>query len=183
MDWVINSNQNAHGHPLQFLYQYADTEFICRMDDDLMLADDRVFEDVIHFMSDHGKSQRIVGGYGVILEEGKNYQDSNQVGCGPHYKPIESDTPIDIVKGRIMWFRQEFATGIPLEKSHVHVDLTTSFALSKGRRLFHIIPQFLEGRLQELEELYDDGGGRGYSRIADHYELRNQLTQSWIHEC
>ncbi|QDU05681.1 putative glycosyl transferase [Gimesia chilikensis] len=183
VDWVINSNQNVHGHPLQFLYQYADTEFICRMDDDLMPADDRVFEDVIHFMSDHGKSQRIVGGYGVILEEGKNYQDSNQVGCGPHYKPIESDTPIDIVKGRIMWFRQEFATGIPFEKSHVHVDLTTSFALSKGRRLFHIIPQFLEGRLQELEELYDDGGGRGYSRIADHYELRNQLTQSWIHEC
>ncbi|MBN67868.1 MAG: hypothetical protein CME32_01130 [Gimesia sp.] len=183
VDWVINSNQNVHGHPLQFLYQYADTEFICRMDDDLMPADDRVFEDVIHFMSDHGKSQRIVGGYGVILEEGKNYQDSNQIGCGPHYKPIESDTPIDIVKGRIMWFRQEFATGIPFEKSHVHVDLTTSFALSKGRRLFHIIPQFLEGRLQELEELYDDGGGRGYSRIADHYELRNQLTQSWIHEC
>lgn len=183
VDWVINSNQNVHGHPLQFLYQYADTEFICRMDDDLMPADDRVFEDVIRFMSDHGRSKRIVGGYGVILEGGKNYQDSIQVGCGPHYKPIESDTPIDIVKGRIMWFRQEFATEIPFEKSHVHVDLTTSFGLSKGRRLFHIIPQFLEGRLQELEELYDDGGGRGYSRIADHYELRNQLTQSWIHEC
>lgn len=183
VDWVINSNQNVHGHPLQFMYQYASTEFICRMDDDLMPADDRVFEDVIRFISDHGKSQRIVGGYGVILEEGKNYQDSIQVGCGPHYKPIESDTPIDIVKGRIMWFRQEFANEIPFEKSHVHVDLTTSFGLSKGRRLFHIIPQFLEGRLQELEELYDDGGGRGYSRIANHYEIRNQLTQSWIHEC
>tara|TARA_R110000868_G_scaffold325463_1_gene586251 strand:+ start:6631 stop:10347 length:3717 start_codon:yes stop_codon:yes gene_type:complete len=183
VDWVINSNQNVHGHPLQFLYQYADTEFICRMDDDLIPADDRVFEDVIHFMSDHGKSQRIVGGYGVILEEGKNYQESTQVGCGPHYKPIESDTPIDIVKGRIMWFRQEFANEIPFEKSHVHMDLTTSFGLSKGRRLFHIIPQFLEGRLQELDELYDDGGGRGYSRKDDHYEPRNQLTQSWIHEC
>ena len=183
VDWVINSNQNVHGHPLQFLYQYADTEYICRMDDDLIPSDDRVFEDVIHFMSDHGKSQRIVGGYGVILEEGKNYQESTQVGCGPHYKPIESDTPIDIVKGRIMWFRQEFANEIPFEKSHVHMDLTTSFGLSKGRRLFHIIPQFLEGRLQELDELYDDGGGRGYSRKDDHYEPRNQLTQSWIHEC
>tara|TARA_R110000868_G_scaffold324794_1_gene585616 strand:+ start:6529 stop:10245 length:3717 start_codon:yes stop_codon:yes gene_type:complete len=182
-DWVINSNQNVHGHPLQFLYQYAETEFICRMDDDLMPSDDRVFEDVIHFMTDHGKSQRIVGGYGVILEEGKNYQQSTQVGCGPHYKPIESDTPIDIVKGRIMWFRQEFADEIPFEKSHVHMDLVTSFGLSKGRRLFHVIPQFLEGRLQELDELYDDGGGRGYSRKDDHYEPRNQLTQSWIHEC
>jgi len=183
VDWVINSNQNVHGHPLQFLYQYADTEYICRMDDDLIPGDDRVFEDMIHFMSDHGKSQRIVGGYGVILEEGKNYQESTQVGCGPHYKPIEVDTPIDIVKGRIMWFRQEFANEIPFEKSHVHMDLTTSFGLSKGRRLFHIIPQFLEGRLQELDELYDDGGGRGYSRKDDHYEPRNQLTQSWIHEC
>tara|TARA_R110002126_G_scaffold45370_1_gene128736 strand:- start:1548 stop:2009 length:462 start_codon:yes stop_codon:yes gene_type:complete len=153
------------------------------MDDDLMPSDDRVFEDVIHFMTDHGKSQRIVGGYGVILEEGKNYQQSTQVGCGPHYKPIESDTPIDIVKGRIMWFRQEFADEIPFEKSHVHMDLVTSFGLSKGRRLFHVIPQFLEGRLQELDELYDDGGGRGYSRKDDHYEPRNQLTQSWIHEC
>lgn len=183
VDWIINSSQNAHGHPLQFLYNYVDTEFICRMDDDLMPNDNRVFEDVIHFMTDHGKSQRIVGGYGVILQDGKNYQESTQVGCGHHYKAIDSDTPIDIVKGRIMWFRQEFANEIPFEKSHIHADLTTSFGLSKHRRLFHIIPKFLEGRIRELDELYDDGGGRGYSRKTDHYEMRNQLTQEWIHQC
>lgn len=183
VDWVINSNQNVHGHPLHFLYQYASTEFICRMDDDLIPADNFVFEDVIDFMLDYGRSQRIVGGYGVILKDGKNYQESTQVGCGPHYKPIESNTPIDIVKGRIMWFRQEFASEIPMEKSHVHVDLTTSFGLSKGRRQFHIIPHFLEGRLHELEDRYDNGGEGGYSRRNDHYESRNQLTQSWIHKC
>ncbi len=178
-DWVINSSQNAHAHCLPFLYQHAETEYICRMDDDLVPADNRVLEDVIRFIDEHGKSRRIVGGQGIILEAGKNYENSTPVGCGKYYRTVVTDTPVDIIKGRFMVFRQEFADLIPLDRSHIHVDLTTSFALSGQRRLFHVVPALLENRLSELPDAHDDGSGRGYSHLVNHYETRNRLTEGW----
>jgi len=180
VDWVINSNKNLHGHPLAFLYRYADTEYICRMDDDLIPADSLVLEDILRYMDKHGKSRRIVSGYGMIMKEGQLYENSTPIGCGRYYPTIREDTPVDIVKGRFVMFRQEFSDLIPDDRSHIHVDMTLSFAYSGHRRLFHMVPAFLEGRLLELPDNHEDGSGRGYSHIEGHYATRNQLAKEWM---
>src|SRR4051812_24827589 len=48
VDWLIRSSVNDHGYAFCYLAQRANTDFVGRMDDDLMPADDRVFEDALN---------------------------------------------------------------------------------------------------------------------------------------
>lgn len=177
VDWIINSSKNVHAYLLPYLYQMSDTEFILRMDDDLIPTDNNVLEDLIE---KHNGTSQILCGHGVRMIKGRNYSRSLHFGVGKYYQDIFEDTKVDIAKGRFLFFRQEYAHLIPFSTKTYHVDLNTSFALSCGNKSYHLIPKILEDRLFELPSKHEDNSGYGYSFQEGHWDKRDKMVEEWL---
>jgi len=179
VDWVINSSLNMHGHVLPFLYQMVDTEYICRMDDDLLPRDHQLLSDLLD-KAKHLPDDSIAGAYGTILDLNKTYRQADQFGLN---QQVAKPTQVDIVKGRFMFFRRKMIGSLTFDASHIHADLVLNFYLAKQRRLHHIIYPDLPNRLQNLDEKYKDNSGAGYSMWNSHYPERERLTKEWLNAC
>ena len=98
MSLVVRPSQNMGCMPRWWLAALAETEFVCSLDDDLLLADNRVLEDAI-------KAQRelcptgIVGFFGWEAVPGKNYLGAK------HINGSSEDRRVDLIKGRFMLFQ------------------------------------------------------------------------------
>lgn len=182
VDWIINSNRNVHTQSCSYMVDNVETEFVCRMDDDLTPNDSLLFRDLISSVNTYPIDSRIFGMTGVRLADNKCYSNGSHVGpsCKYHFNDI--DVPVDIIKGRFFLFRNEFSHLLNRKYEHAHMDIDISFLMAQKRRMYHIVPKVLHGRLFNLEEKYDDGTGAGYSSMSGHLEFRNKITREWLHD-
>jgi hypothetical protein len=171
---VVTPNGNLGCWPRWLLGSMADTEYVCTLDDDLLLADDRVLEDAIAASRDKCPDG-IVGFFGWERLPGRSYRASR------HIDGAEQDRWVDLIKGRFMLLRRELLERVPLVHPVVRDeaemlrradDIVLSLTVSRGRRRAHLVPGVLGRRYVELSEC-----GVGLRNEPGHREMRDDLVQ------
>lgn len=170
VDLQVNSSQNLMCWPRWFLANYADSEYVFSLDDDVFFKDSTVIADCIAYTKEHVCS---IGYSGVILNDKKEYLESKHI-----YIPKRStDVEVDIIKGRFMFHHISFLDTMrmfphrDIQKygSRIEDDIILSSFLGKK-----IIPSFLRDRLQELESndaLYEQ---------SEHLDSRQETVQYYF---
>jgi len=172
--WQADSSQNMGCWPRWFMASRATTEFVCSLDDDLVLKDSYVLEDAIAFLG-QCPEETILGPEGVRLAFSKVYKDCGHVAC-----PSE-DTPVSIVKGRMMLFRRSalnrvrLATDFDVARDADDIALSSMAAGGKAGR--HIVPALFRGRLEDLDQL-----GVGLNQRPGHHERREAARRKYFLE-
>jgi len=184
MSLVVQSTRNLGCMPRWWLASLADTEFVCSLDDDLVLADERVLEDAI-------EAQRtlcpdgIVGFFGWEAMPGKDYLGAKHINGSPE------DRRVDVIKGRFMVFQTRLLQRVLLVHPALTLpspggggqgrgmdllrrcdDIYLSFCIAQGERRRHLIPAVLGKRWKELG--HQDG--RGLALQAGHYQERDRMV-------
>jgi len=149
VDLQINSSRNLMCWPRWFLANYAQTEYVFSLDDDVYLSDTNVVSDCIDYVK---KTQASIGYSGVILDLARGYWESKHI-----YHPKRStDIEVDIIKWRFMFHHISFLDALKMFPHRdiqkygprIEDDIILSSILGKK-----IIPSFLRDRLQELESM------------------------------
>jgi len=170
---VVNSSENLGCWPRWWLAGAADTEFVCSLDDDLKLADERVLEDAMSACREECPDG-IVGFFGWSQVVGKDYRR------GRHHNGTTTGTKCDVIKGRFMLLRRELLARVPL----VHPatggleedDIVISLAVSRGRPNCHRIPARLGKRWREVGRQ----DGRARASRPDHYQRREKYVRALL---
>jgi glycosyltransferase involved in cell wall biosynthesis len=162
----INSSKNLKCWPRWFLVNYSNCEYICIMDDDLIITDGNVFEECISYVKEHDVS---IGRHGIILNEDKSYWKS------PHYSPSDKDINVDILKGRFMFSTKNHLIGLEMfpkisfQDCRIEDDIIISSKLERK-----IIPSFLKDRFNEMVE-----NDALYHQLS-HEEARTETTKKYF---
>jgi hypothetical protein len=202
MSLVVQSMSNLGCMPRWWLASLADTEFVCSLDDDLVLADERVLEDAI-------EAQRtlcpdgIVGFFGWEALPGKDYLGAK------HINGSVEDRRVDVIKGRFMVFQTRLLQRVllahpaltgstePLGPELVAEglaevlpspggggqgrgmdllrrcdDIYISFCIAQGERGCHLVPAVLGKRWTEIGAQ----DGRGLALQSGHYQERDRMV-------
>ena len=165
IDLVVRPTRNMGCMPRWWLASVAETEYVCSLDDDLGLADERVLEDAACACGEECPDG-IVGFFGWSRAPGKSYKDGRLVSASP-----KGDARVDVVKGRFMLLRRALLERVPLAIPGLSCrtvdDIYLSLCISACKPGFHLLPARLGGRSRNLPER-----GVGVSVMPDHYELR-----------
>jgi GT2 family glycosyltransferase len=135
VDWIVDSSRNKRCWPRWTIGAMADTDFVCSLDDDLALGDDRILEDLLHYLKSLDEPDRLVGASGVILQPAKSYEHCH------HVKPeSDNDIAVDIVKGKLLACRRDALRSIEMVSETREDDIAISGLAARGRRRHHRIP-------------------------------------------
>lgn len=173
IDWQIDSSCNLICSPRWWMAAHAETEFVASLDDDLIPADDRVFEDALQLAAGQ-PDDRVIGPVGCLLPPGQPYFPHRDFVCP------EQDQQVDLVKGRCLIVRtQRLRRALSLhdlaaEDPHCD-DIVICGALARGRRLYHWVPGLFHGRMRGLEE-----GEVGLYALPGHAERRDAARRRWL---
>jgi SAM-dependent methyltransferase len=172
---VVTPTSNLRCWPRWLLGSMADTEFLCTLDDDLVLADERVLEDAVR-ASREKCPDGIVGFFGWRRVPGRSYRKSQ------HVNGSDEDCWVDLIKGRFMLLRRVLLERVPLLHPVFRAtpdyrgradDIYVNACVSGGRPGAHLVPGVLGKRYVELSEcgvaLRDEQG---------HREERDELVSS-----
>jgi len=184
MSLVVQSMSNLGCMPRWWLASLADTDFVCSLDDDLVLADERVLEDAI-------EAQRtlcpdgIVGFFGWEAMPGKDYLGAK------HINGSIEDRRVDVIKGRFMVFQTRLLQRVLLVHPALTLpspggggqgrgmdllrrcdDIYLSFCIALGERGRHLIPGVLGKRWKEIGRQ----DGRGLALQPGHYQERDRMA-------
>ena len=138
VNWTVSSSVNHACWPRWFMASYAQTEFVCIVDDDVILGDCDLLVDIMSRLS-KCPLNCIAGVEGVNLISGKSYIECEhlRIPGGPGSR----DVACDIVKGKFMMVRTSAL------RSHlrwidpsecVEDDIVVSSYLAETRRKQHI---------------------------------------------
>src|SRR5918912_2491772 len=165
--WMIRSSTNARCAPRWWMASHAVTDFIIIHDDDLAPRDEFVVADAVDAAG--VRAPFLVGASGVVLREHEPYSDCLHVGL--ESRSIDSDTPVDIVKGRFTCG----PTNVIAEMGHIDLDaeddIIVSAVLGRGLVAPHVVPLSLSSRFSELPR-----GSFERERRPDHM-LRREKTR------
>ncbi|HPD17895.1 MAG TPA: hypothetical protein PLE19_23400 [Planctomycetota bacterium] len=170
--WQVDSSENMGCWPRWFMASRAATEFVCSLDDDLVLKDEFVLEDALAFLGQCDPNA-VIGPEGVKLVFGKPYRHCEHVA-----QPGE-DTPVSIIKGRMMLFRRSalnrvtFTTAFDVARDADDIALSSMLAGGKPGR--HIVPALFRGRLGDLEQM-----GVGLNQRPGHHERREAARNRYF---
>lgn len=149
VDLQIDSSSNLVCWPRWFMAQYAQSEFVFSLDDDIYFKDEGVIDDCLIYANRFIASQSeniAIGLSGVRLLPQKGYWSSKHI-----YSPsMNGDFAVDVLKGKFIFARKGAIVGMPakpqsglcLEEPHVEDDILISSHLRHK-----IIPSFLHSRL------------------------------------
>ncbi len=146
----------------------AETEFVCTLDDDLVLADERVLEDAVAAQREECPDG-IVGWFGWS-DDGEGYRK------GRHHQGSSDGRPCELIKGRFMLVPTRLLERVPLsppawgEAEPIGFrcdDIVVSYAVGGGREDAHLVPQRLGKRWKNLPRR-----NTGLDRERQHYRLR-----------
>jgi hypothetical protein len=116
----------------------AETEFVCVMDDDVLLNDGLVLEDALQRLS-YAPHRSAAGIEGVNLVSGNTYLESEHLRISD--PPLLTDTACDVVKGKFMLVRtaavRQYLRFAMFEQSEED-DIAVSAALAGGHYRRHI---------------------------------------------
>jgi hypothetical protein len=173
--WQVDSSLNKICWPRWFMASMATTEYVCSLDDDMSFADNTVLQDAIDYADNHARD-RIVGPYGVRLMARRTYMKSD------HIDLPETDTNVDIVKGRMMLFRRELLQHVPTVVPEVgeenpirNDDIVLSGLIARGKPGFHRVPALFKNRILPHAE-----DGCGLVQQAEHWESRNRTKEEFF---
>ncbi len=171
-DWQVDSTANIGCWPRWWMAARSTTEFVASWDDDLLPADDKLLADVVDSASAVGP-QVAMGAFGVRLRHGVAYR-----GC-EHVSEPPIDTPVDIVKGRVLVMRASVLrrafTCVSCASADDEDDIALCGALASGRERPHLLSAVFRGRLRELPQ-----HGVGLVHRPDHYARRERAREEWF---
>ena len=164
VDWVINSGKNAVCWPRWFMGQYATNDFVMTLDDDLNFTTNDALETLINGAKKHYEKGRIVGLYGIQVNDPENYFPSKNekrlggIGLKKVNKSVglpSKDTPVDVVKGRCMVVHKNDLAALPMVTDFCYNcdDIVASHFVAQGQKRHHLIIKGMEGKLENYEEM------------------------------
>ncbi|MFO8006475.1 MAG: tetratricopeptide repeat protein [Candidatus Brocadiia bacterium] len=171
---AVRSSENVGCWTRWLLASAARTEYVCTLDDDLVLADRWVLEDAV-WASRTRCPDGVVGLFGWTEVPGRDYRHCT------HTNGSERDCRVDLIKGRFMLLRQALLERVPLEHPVFRElndyrwradDIYVNLCVSHGRRAAHLVPGILGKRFEELP-----GAERGLCRQPDHHRQRGELAR------
>lgn len=170
IDLQINSSANLMCWPRWFMANYANTEYVFSLDDDLIFTDENVIGDCIRFME---KNECGAIGYSGVLVNRPNDVYSRQKHCFSG----SNDRFVDILKGGFIFARKkdlslpEIILDSSLRDPRIEDDIIIS-SLIKGKK---IVPSFLRDRLKMME-----GYSYGLHKENGHYESRTKYMNLFL---
>ncbi len=149
IDWNVRSSWNAACWPRWFLAGLTGSEFTGVMDDDLLPADDRVFEDLLCALKG-APPKTVTGAFGIKLDPAKEYLQGLHMTSQPG-----GDLATDVAKGRFAFLRTADLAHVALQPSNgrdtlICDDIIVCGTLAGGRPGRHVLASVLAGRLTEL---------------------------------
>jgi hypothetical protein len=180
---VVRANRNVGCLPRWHLAGLAETEFVCSVDDDLLLADERVLEDAVRACRERCPDG-IVGAFGwqhVEDEPLDSYRAHRHINGPPKRDGEWVDRTVDVVKGRFMLLRRELLERVPIsppdwpEEEPLGFrcdDLYVSMHVAGGKWGRHLVPAEIGRRWRELGQ-----DARALAADPGHYERRGRALK------
>jgi hypothetical protein len=168
VDLTVKASVNLHCSARWTLAQFASSDYVFNIDDDLALADPMVIEKCIGYV---GKSDTAIGKEGVTADPGAGYWGSPHVSTGPAWT-----SSVDILKGRFIFARKSciLSAMVPASVTLADPRFEDDIALSSG--IPHkVIPSFLHGAFRELPQ-----GDEASWRQPEHRQSREDAFQRWF---
>ena len=168
VDLQINSSKNLMCWPRWFMANYATTDYVFSLDDDLIFTDNHVIRDAINYLDSNDCSA--IGYSGVrIINNLKDYSDQQHI-----FYPRQ-DQSVDIIKGGFIFTKKQSIV-IPqnlintcIENPRVEDDIIISSFLSKK-----VIPGFIRRRLR-----VQNGFHSGLHSQTSHTQSRTQYMRKY----
>jgi hypothetical protein len=173
VDWLVTSSENAACWPRWFLAGLTRSPFTGVMDDDLVPADGRVFENLLGFL-ERLAPKTVAGNTGIRLDPAKDYRAGLHMTSQPG-----GDLPTDMVKGRFAFLRTEDLRHVSFKPAPgrdvlVCDDIVVCGTLSGGQPGKHVLPSVLAGRFAELPD-HD-----ALCRMPDHFLHRETARRAYF---
>jgi len=173
---VISPSRNLGCMPRWWMATGVKTDYVCSLDDDLALADERVLADAIDAQR-RLCPEGIVGPFGYRRVEGKSYK------AGLHVNGrSKTDRRVDLIKGRMMLFPTRLLARVPMAIPGVDPgedDVYVNLCISRGLPNYHLVPAVLAGRWKQVGK--EDARSRALR--PGHFEHRDEcirkLTEYW----
>lgn len=188
LDLIINSSKNLKCWPRWSMAAYANTPYVMTHDDDLCFNSPDCLEQLIQCHKDHEKPGLAIGFNGVKLGSDLSYYpDSNQkilrkVGItigAKHVKFPKKDTPVDIIKGRMIFCKTSDLKSAPIfdDNNENCDDIVISSYLSSRKQKHHIVASDMNGKIDELP-----GGKDGFavSQKTGWEEYRTMVARKYF---
>jgi len=168
VDKQVNAERNYGCWPRWMMGLEANTEYICTLDDDLMLKDNKVISDAVREYE-----SGILGPFGVNMTP-KSYRKSR------HLKMV--DKKVDIVKGRLMLMRSDLLKSLNIENDlkfcdnhFIDDDIIISALAANRMRKQHKISSIFKDKLVELPQYDTDCMSR-----KNHFRNRNRTMNEYF---
>jgi hypothetical protein len=160
VDLQISASRNLKCFPRWSMSQFASSDYVFTLDDDLALRDPTLIEQSIEYV---GQSQKAIGKEGVTLIPGEGYFGSIHVAANR-----SAVSAVDILKGRFIFARKELIvnslSGVSATVSKPRIEDDIFISSKIGRKE---IPPFVAGALKEMPD-----HGLGEWRSPDHRQSR-----------
>lgn len=168
VDLQINSSKNLMCWPRWFMANYATTDYVFSLDDDLLFADNKIIEDAIHYLDNNDFDA--IGYSGVrIIDDLKDYLDQQ------HILSPRQDQSVDILKGGFLLAKRQ-SIRIPqnlldsvVDSPRIEDDIIISSFLGKK-----VVPSILRKRLRRQA-----GFSNGLHSKPDHAESRTKYMRQY----
>ena len=168
---TVDSSRNIGCPPRWLLASLANTEYVCSMDDDLLLADPHVLSDAITACEQDCRDG-VVGFFGWSRKEGADYKNNKWKG---HINGSNSNQQVDLIKGRFMLFRRALLQKVPLVHPAIPDpsllfrcdDINICYSISEGKRT-NLVPGILGKRWRDVGSY-----ARGLAAGKGHYQERD----------
>lgn len=168
VDLQINSSKNLMCWPRWLMANYATTDYVFSLDDDLLFADNRVIEDSIRYLESN--DYEAIGYSGVVITDGlKGYLDQQ------HVLSPRQDTPVDILKGGFLFTKKQnikipqHTLNASVADPRIEDDIIISSMLGKK-----VVPSVLRKRFA-----MQAGFSKGLHSKPDHAESRTRYMRQY----
>lgn len=144
VDFQFNSPVNLKCWPRWNLASFIKQGYIFTLDDDIIFGDNKIVEDLIEYYNriDTLESEvPIIGWTGVVVN------DRNYWKCKHISEPRETDTKVDIVKGRFMFTKTQILDKVTITREDEDDIKISSYSNTK------ILPSLLRDRMVNLDEM------------------------------
>lgn len=170
IDLQIAASKNLMCMPRWTMAQYASTDYVFTLDDDLCFKDPEAIEKCCaHYVDDEVGA---FGKEGVRLQPGRGYGRSRHT----HVRS-NRDERVDIIKGRFLFTSKHNAVSA-LRGSMAHLDaprIEDDIVMSANLWGPKVLPRFLAGSFKELPE-----HGNALYKSNQHAESRERTSRTWF---
>jgi len=164
----INTSKNLMCWGRWFMANYASTDYVFSLDDDLLFTDNRMIEYSIDYLDKNDCDA--IGYSGVrIIDDSKDYFDQK------HIFLARQDQTVDIIKGGFLFAKKQNLRipqdlfDVCAENPRIEDDIIISSFLDKK-----VVPSFMKRRLRS-----QDGFSNGLHSQPDHSQSRTQYMRKY----